>query len=142
MIFIHEAYFIISYKATYEASFIPIEMANLPDDSDCEACGMYNPAEVAYQRRESIQIDLDLLSEQIYAVVICKKTGHTKRSPLCSGYKRESFFYTRPGGIKIRESISAAEPATRACHRSYLRICRRNLPPNLSVSLLVKMQLR
>jgi hypothetical protein len=36
--FIHEAYFITSYKATYKASFTPINIENLSDDSDCGAC--------------------------------------------------------------------------------------------------------
>ncbi len=38
--FIHEAYFIISYKAIYKASFTPIDIENLSDDSDCKACNI------------------------------------------------------------------------------------------------------
>ncbi len=35
--FIHEAYFIISYKITYEGSFTSVNM-KLSDDSDCGLC--------------------------------------------------------------------------------------------------------
>ena len=38
--FIHETYLITSYKATYEASFAPINMENLLKNSDCEACNI------------------------------------------------------------------------------------------------------
>lgn len=38
--FIHKAYYITSYRATYEASFTPIDMENLLEDSDCEACNL------------------------------------------------------------------------------------------------------
>ncbi len=38
--FIHEAYFITSYKATYRAFFTSINMENLLEDSDCEACNI------------------------------------------------------------------------------------------------------
>ncbi len=38
--FIHEAYFIISYKATYKASFTLIDIESLSDDSDCKACNI------------------------------------------------------------------------------------------------------
>ena len=38
--FVHEGYFITSYKAAYKSSFLPIDMANLSDDSDCEACNI------------------------------------------------------------------------------------------------------
>src|SRR5204862_6102896 len=37
--FIHEAYYITSYKATYQASFPPISM-ELSDDSDCGLCNV------------------------------------------------------------------------------------------------------
>src|SRR5436190_16061582 len=37
--FIHEAYYITSYKATYQASFSPISM-ELSDDSDCGSCNL------------------------------------------------------------------------------------------------------
>ena len=37
--FIHEAYFLTSYKATYKASFIPINM-ELLEDSDCGPCNL------------------------------------------------------------------------------------------------------
>ena len=37
--FIHEAYYITSYKATYQASFPPISM-ELSDDSDCGPCSV------------------------------------------------------------------------------------------------------
>src|SRR5436190_15305009 len=37
--FIHETYYITSYKAIYQASFPPISM-ELLDDSDCEPCSV------------------------------------------------------------------------------------------------------
>ena len=37
--FIHEAYYITSYKATYQASFTPISI-ELSDDSDCGPCNL------------------------------------------------------------------------------------------------------
>ena len=39
--FIHEAYYITSYKATYQASFPPISM-ELSDDSDCGPCSVWS----------------------------------------------------------------------------------------------------
>ena len=38
--FIHEAYFIISYKAIYKASFTFIDIESLSDDSDCKTCNI------------------------------------------------------------------------------------------------------
>src|SRR5215471_7381935 len=38
--FIHEAYFITSYKAIYEAFFTSLDIEGLSDDSDCEACNI------------------------------------------------------------------------------------------------------
>src|SRR5436190_22866131 len=37
--FIHEAYYITSYKATYQASLIPVNM-ELLEDSDCGPCNL------------------------------------------------------------------------------------------------------
>ena len=37
--FIHEAYYITSYKATYQASFTPVNM-ELSDDFDYEPCNL------------------------------------------------------------------------------------------------------
>src|ERR1700739_1947908 len=38
--YIHESYFVSTYKAMYEAFLMPIEMEGLSEDSDCEACGI------------------------------------------------------------------------------------------------------
>src|SRR5436189_1148134 len=108
--FIHEAYYITSYKATYQASFPPINM-ELLDDSDCGPCSLRSRRGRIPKKRKHYSRSQP--AKRANACSICKKTGHTRRSPLCSGYKPESFFYTRPAiGIKVRESTtSAAKPA-------------------------------
>ena len=70
---------------------------------------VYSPVMIVSLRKESA--NLSLLNEQIYAVYARKLV--IKRSPLYSGYKPESFFYTRPAiEIKMPESTtSAAKPA-------------------------------
>ena len=106
--FIHEAYYITSYKATYQASFPPISM-ELSDDFDCGPCNLRSRrGRIPKKRKRRSQP-----TKRANTCSICKKTGHTRRSPLCSGYKPESFFYTRPAiGIKVRESTTlAAMPA-------------------------------
>src|SRR5215471_11030201 len=111
--FIHEAYFITSYKATYEASFTPLNIESLSDDSDCEACNIKTRRGRIPKKRK--HANRARPSKRANMCSNCKETGHTKRSPLCSGYKPEAFFYTRlgGGGIKIRESNKpATEPAT------------------------------
>ena len=85
----------------------------LSDDSDCGPCSLRSrrghiPKKRARRSRPA---------KRANACSICKKTGHTKRSPLCSGYKPEAFFYTRPAtGLKVRESTTAKpaiEPAAK-----------------------------
>src|SRR5436190_21917843 len=78
---------------------------------------VYGPAVIVSLRKESVRkrYSQSQPAKQANACSICKKTGHTKRSPLCSGYKPEAFFYTRPAtGLKVRESTTAKpaiEPA-------------------------------
>ena len=118
--FIHDAYFITSYRATYEASFKPINMEELSDNSDCEPCNIQSRRGRIPKKRK--HRNRSQPSKQANTCSICKKSGHTKRSPLCSRYQSESFFYTQPNiGIKVRESAIkrtakstieiAAEPA-------------------------------
>src|SRR5436190_17743380 len=119
--FIHEAYYITSYKATYQASFPPINMEELSDDSDCGPCSLRSRRGHIPKKRK--RQSRSRPAKRANACSICKKIGHTKCSPLCSGYKPESFFYTRPAiGIKVRESTtSAAKPAVEPAQRRSTR---------------------
>ncbi len=100
--FVHEAYFTSKYKALYEAPFTPIDMENLLDDSDCEACNIQSRrGRIAKIRKHTNQ---SRSPKRANTCSICKGTGHTKRSQLCSGYKPESFFHTRPGIDRARNS--------------------------------------
>jgi hypothetical protein len=52
--FIYDSYFITSYKATYDASFIPITIGELSDNSDCEACDIQSRRGQISKKRKHI----------------------------------------------------------------------------------------
>src|SRR5436190_14976987 len=83
----------------------------LLEDSDCGPCNLKSRRGRILKKRK--YVNQSRPSKRANACSICKKPGHTRRSPLCSGYRLEAFFYTQPAiGIKVRESTtSAAMPA-------------------------------
>ena len=101
-----------SYKATYKASFTPINIENLSNDSDCEACNIQSRQGRRPKKRK--HINRSQPSKRANTCSICQKNGHIKRSPLCSRYRPEPFFHMRPSiGIKVwKSTISATEPPT------------------------------
>ena len=74
----------------------------LLEDSDCGPCNLKSRrGRIPKKRKHTNQ---SRPSKRANACSICKKSDHIKHSLLCSEYKLEAFFYTRPGGIKIWES--------------------------------------
>src|SRR5436190_20226260 len=71
--FIHEAYYIISYKIIYQASFPSISM-ELLDDSDCEPCSVRSRRDRISKKRK--RYSRSRPTKRANACSICKKISH------------------------------------------------------------------